>query len=48
MEVTQILDKWPEDILRRREWYTVEEAAGMVKNKKLQAMIQGLPEYLGD
>ena len=48
MEVTQILDTWPEDILRKREWYTVEEAAGKVKNKKLQAMIQGLPEYLED
>ena len=46
MEVTQILDKWPEDILRRREWNTIEEAAGKVKNKKLQAMILGLPEYL--
>ena len=48
MEVTQILDTWPEDILRKREWYSVEEAAGKVKNKKLQAMIQGLPEYLED
>ena len=48
MEVTQILDKWPEDILRKREWYSVEEAAGMVKNKKLQAMILGLPQYLED
>jgi len=46
MEVTQILDKWPEDILRRREWYTVEKAAGMVRNRKLRAMIQGLSEYL--
>ena len=46
MEVTQILDKWPEDILRRREWNTIEEAAGKVKNKKLQGMILGLPEYL--
>ena len=46
MEVTQILDNWPEDILRKRQWYSVDEAAGMVKNKKLQAMIQGLPEYL--
>ena len=48
MEVTQYLDKWPEDILRKREWYSVEEAAGMVKNKKLQAMILGLPQYLED
>ena len=48
MEVTQILDKWPEDILRKRQWYNVEEAAGMVRNKKLQAMMQGLPEYLED
>ncbi len=46
MEVTQLLDKWPEDILRRRSWYTVEEAAGKVKNKKLKAMILGLPEYI--
>lgn len=48
MEVTQVLDNWPEDILRKRQWYTVDEAAGMVKNKKLQAMIHGLPEYLED
>ena len=48
MEVTQILDKWPEDILRRRQWYSVDEAAGMVKNNKLKTMIQGLPEYLED
>lgn len=48
MEVTQILDRWPEDILRRRQWYSVEEAAGMVKNNKLKTMIQGLPEYLED
>ena len=46
MEVTQVLDKWPEDILRRRQWFTVDEAAGMVKNKKLKAMILGLPEFL--
>ncbi|MBR4159700.1 MAG: NUDIX hydrolase [Spirochaetia bacterium] len=46
MEVTQTLDKWPEDILRRREWYSVEEAAGKIKNRKLQAMILGLPEFL--
>ena len=48
MEVTQILDRWPEDILRRRQWYSVEEAVGMVKNNKLKTMIQGLPEYLED
>ena len=46
MEVTQILEKWPEEILRRREWYSVEEAAVKIRNKKLQAMILGLPEYL--
>ena len=40
------MDKWPEDILRRRQWFTVDEAAGMVKNKKLKAMILGLPEFL--
>ena len=48
MEVTQILDKWPEDILRRRQWYSVEEASALVRNKKLRAMIQGLSEYLED
>lgn len=46
MEVTQILDKWPEEILRRRQWYYVEEASALVKNKKLKAMILGLPAYL--
>ena len=46
MEVTQILDKWPEEILRRRQWYSVEEASALVKNKKLKAMILGLPAYL--
>ena len=48
MEVTQILDKWPEDILRRRQWYSVEDASALVRNKKLRAMIQGLSEYLED
>ena len=46
MEVTQILDKWPEEILRRRQWYSVEEASALVRNKKLKAMILGLPAYL--
>ena len=48
MEVTQILDKWPEDILRKRQWHSVSEAASMVRNKKLKAMILGLPEFLED
>ncbi len=46
MEVTEVLDRWPEDMLRFREWHSVQEAAGMVKNKKLKSIILGLPELL--
>ena len=46
MEVTQILVNYPESMLRKREWYAVKDAAEMIKNKKLKAMILSLPESL--
>lgn len=46
MEVTEVLDKWPEDMLRLREWHTVQEASEMVRNKKLRNIILELPEFI--
>jgi len=46
MEVNQILVNYPENMLRKREWYSIEDAAGMIKNKKLRSMILSLPEFL--
>lgn len=35
MAVTEVLDRWPEDDVRRRRWATIEEAAADVHSKPL-------------
>lgn len=45
-EVEQVLNAWPEDNLRSREWVSAEEAARRVDEAQLKEMIQALPTRL--
>jgi 8-oxo-dGTP pyrophosphatase MutT (NUDIX family) len=47
MEVTEVLDDWPESY-REREWVTVEEAVSRVAESDLQALLRELPSRLGE
>lgn len=40
LEVNQILEKWPERRQRKRQWFDVEEAAGLVAEPALAAIIR--------
>jgi 8-oxo-dGTP pyrophosphatase MutT (NUDIX family) len=45
MEVTEVLDLWPEAHQRRRRWLSPQQAAGLVDEPKLAALIRG---FAGD
>ncbi len=40
MEVTRLLDEWPEKGQRKRRWFPVAEAAKLVQEIGLQAIIE--------
>ena len=42
LDVTTIADDWPEAAERRREWYRPREAAALVQEPELQALIAAL------
>lgn len=46
MEVTRILDRWPEESMRRRIWTEFRQAAGQVKHSGLGKLILKLPDHL--
>ncbi|MCQ2604868.1 MAG: NUDIX hydrolase [Spirochaetia bacterium] len=46
LEVTEVMDKYPEDMLRKRAWFSVSDAAAQIKNKKLRDLILRFPDML--
>lgn len=46
MAVTRMLEKWPEDTVRRRLWTDYRHAAGQVMHPDLGALILKLPDHL--
>ena len=46
MSVTQVLDQWPEDFMRRRIWSNFRDAAGQARRSELRALILNLPDRL--
>lgn len=42
MEVEVVLEDWPEKSFRRRQWFPVDEAAGLVREDGLRALMQRL------
>ena len=42
MEVTEILDLWPEAHQRRRQWFSTQEAAARVNEPELAEIIRGV------
>lgn len=48
LRVERLLDKWLERSSRRREWFTIEEAAKKVEIAGLRRVIEGLKQRLAD
>ncbi|MFC1600720.1 NUDIX hydrolase [Candidatus Sumerlaeota bacterium] len=48
MRVDNMLDDWPEAYFRTRRWFSVEEAAGKVREAELAELIRSLPRLLGN
>jgi 8-oxo-dGTP pyrophosphatase MutT (NUDIX family) len=46
LNVTELLTEWPEADLRDREWMSVTEAAGRVREKELQRLLLRVPDVL--
>lgn len=44
LEVTAVLERWPEMAQRQRAWYSVEEVARLADGAELQALIASLPD----
>jgi 8-oxo-dGTP pyrophosphatase MutT (NUDIX family) len=47
MEVTKVLDEYPDKEKRRRKWFSVEEAVQSVEIQELKQMITALPLKIG-
>ena len=47
MEVTKVLDDYPDKEKRKRKWFSVEEAAQCVEIQELKQMITALPLKIG-
>jgi 8-oxo-dGTP pyrophosphatase MutT (NUDIX family) len=47
MEVTKILDEYPDKEKRKRKWFSVEEAVQSVEIQELKQMITALPLKIG-
>ena len=41
LEVTQVVERWPEADVRQRRWASQEEAAGLVGEPELAALLAG-------
>ena len=46
LEVTTVLANWPEMLSRRRDWFSVRDAAELVEEPELRALLSHLPEHL--
>ncbi|MEY2491219.1 MAG: hypothetical protein QOH24_170 [Verrucomicrobiota bacterium] len=44
LEVSTLLETWPEDSVRRRRWMSVQEAAQAVEEPALRKLIQGISD----
>jgi len=44
LKVSTLLEKWPEDSVRRRRWMSVEEAAQAVEEPALRKLIRGISD----
>ena len=47
LEVTRIVNDWPERRLRQRIWLPPDEAALRIRHESLRALLIGLPHALG-
>ncbi|WP_246503753.1 NUDIX hydrolase [Plastoroseomonas arctica] len=47
MHVDQLLEEWPEAGERERRWFSPAEAAGLVQEEGLAALLRGLPNTTG-
>ena len=47
MEVTKVLDEYPDKEKRKRKWFSVEEATQCVEIQDLKQMITALPLKIG-
>ena len=47
MRVAELLEDWPERAQRRRQWFTLAEAAGLVNEADLTALLLGFEETPG-
>ncbi len=45
MDVEQVSDEWPESF-RRRQWRTIEKAAGLVEEQDLKQLLRRVPAFL--
>ncbi len=46
MNVTEILESWPESSLRKRKWFTLENCLNKIREKDLRNLIEILPVSL--
>ncbi len=46
LDVSKVLEKWPEKFLRKRRWASAKEAAGLVRDKDLGEIILKLSKFL--
>jgi 8-oxo-dGTP pyrophosphatase MutT (NUDIX family) len=46
LEVTTVLNEWPESDIRDRQWMSVEEGASRVKEDLLKDLLRKLPEIV--
>ena len=42
MEVSRLLDKWPEQGQRERQWFVVNEAVDLVQEEGLKAIVEAV------
>ena len=42
MEVSRLLDKWPEQGQRKRQWFAVNEAVELVHEEGLKAIVEAV------
>jgi len=46
LEVTHVLEDWPEAAFRKRKWCSLEKAWGLVQEPELKSIIKTLPDQL--
>lgn len=46
MKVQTVLDEWPEQDVRRREWMTIELAADSIEEEGLRRLLLSIPDEI--